>query len=76
MNSIFSQQACGEANNSQDGENEKQNFCDFHGTCSNATEAEHGSNQCDDKKNNGVMQHTWVQAFEFGRSLPSSEKKY
>ena len=38
-------------------EDEKQDFRDLRGTCSNATESEHGGDQRDDKKYQRIVEH-------------------
>jgi len=43
--------------NSQDDENKEQNLCDSYRTGCNATESENGSDECDDKKDDGVVKH-------------------
>jgi hypothetical protein len=41
----------------QDQEDEKQDFRDLRGTCSNATESEHGGDQRNDKKYQRIVEH-------------------
>jgi hypothetical protein len=45
------------ADNGHDRKNKEKNFCNLNGTRSNTAEAEHGSNQCDDQKNNRIVKH-------------------
>ena len=40
-----------------DGKKDEKNLRDFHGTCCNSAKAENGSNQCDNQKDNRIMQH-------------------
>jgi hypothetical protein len=43
--------------NRQDNEHDEQQLANAHGTRGNAAKAEQGSNQGNDKKDDGVMQH-------------------
>lgn len=46
-----------EAGYGQNDEDKEQDLGDAHSACGNAAKAEQGSDQGDDKENNGVVQH-------------------
>lgn len=73
--SLSFHQADHEADHGHDGKDEKEDLGNFDGAGGNASETEHGCNQCDHEENNGIVQHVdllagrcpWVAAvFGFG----------
>ena len=57
--SISFHEADYESDNGNDGEDEEEDFGNFNRTCGDTTEAEHGSNQCNDKKYDRVIKHVF-----------------
>jgi len=55
--SVLSQEADHKSNDRHHGKDEEQDLGDLDSACRDAAETEHGSDQCDDEKNNGVVQH-------------------
>jgi hypothetical protein len=55
--SVLLDQADHKTHDCHDGKNDKENLRDFYGTCCDATKAEHGGNQRDHQKYDGIMQH-------------------
>ena len=55
--SAFFQQTQDEGHDGHDDKYEEENLGDTYCTCRDATEAEDGSDECDNQKNNCVMQH-------------------
>ena len=55
-NSILFDETDDKSNDSNNGKNEKQNFCNFNRTGSNSAEAKYCGNKCNYQKNYGIVQ--------------------
>ena len=54
---ILPEQADDEADDCHDSEYKEENFCDSHRACGDSAKSKYGGNECDDEKNNRIMQH-------------------
>jgi hypothetical protein len=53
-------QADHKGHHGHDDEYKEKDLCDFHSTSGNASKPEDGGDQCDDEKDNCVVQHTFI----------------